>query len=52
MNTIRMHLQHYLNPLHIMCRIMDMGIPARRAAIWAGIYEMHIYRRFQAAGII
>ncbi len=53
MNAIRMHLQHYLNPLHIMCRLMDtLHLPARRAAVWAMTYEQTIYRPLQKAGIV
>ena len=53
MNTIRATLQHYLNPLHIMCRLMDtVGLPARRAAVWAMVYEQNIYRPLQDIGLI
>ena len=53
MNTIRATLQHYLNPLHVMCRLMDtVGLPARRAAVWAMAYEQNIYRPLQNIGLI
>jgi hypothetical protein len=35
-----------------MCRLMDTaGLSARRAAVWAAIYEQNVYRRLQSIGI-
>lgn len=28
-----------LNPLHVYCRLRDIGIPKRRAAMWTRRYE-------------
>jgi len=39
-------LQHYLNPLHIYCRLRDMGITKGAASLLCRIYEQTIYSRF------
>ena len=37
-------LKHYLNPLHIFCRLRDMGISKGKAAFLCQIYEQFIFR--------
>jgi hypothetical protein len=49
---LRHHGQHWLNPLHVFCRLKDRGMDAHRAAALASAYEMHIYRRLQWIGLI
>ncbi len=39
-------LQHYLNPLHIYCRLRDMGITKRIALLICRTYERVIFRPF------
>lgn len=38
-NTIRHCLNHYLNPLHVYCRLIDMSMNKQTALRIAGIYE-------------
>ena len=40
MNTM---IQHYLNPLHIYCRLRDMGIPKWVAVSLCRVYERDIF---------
>jgi hypothetical protein len=49
---LRHHGQHWLNPLHVFCRLKDRGMDAHRAAAWAAAYEMFIYRKLQKIGIV
>ena len=37
-------LKHYFNPLHIYCRLRDMGIAKGRAISVCRIYERSIFR--------
>lgn len=37
---MRYILQHYLNPLHIMCRLIDLGISRRTAITICRKYEI------------
>jgi hypothetical protein len=39
-------LQHYLNPLHVYCRMRDMGITKEMALFLCRIYEGTIFRPF------
>ena len=39
-------LQHYLNPLHVYCRMRDMGIAKETARYLCRIYERAIFRPF------
>lgn len=32
-------IQHYLNPLHVFCRLRDIGISKARALMIVGFYE-------------
>lgn len=40
--------QHYLNPLHVYCRLCDMGLPGPVARTISAGYERIIYRRTPA----
>ena len=39
-------LQHYMNPLHIYCRLRDVGLSKRQAIFLCLIYERSIFRFF------
>lgn len=41
-----MAIQHYLNPLHIYCRMRDAGIPREKAVYICCIYENLFFRHF------
>ncbi|MDQ7836722.1 MAG: hypothetical protein RDU24_15185 [Humidesulfovibrio sp.] len=36
--------QHYLNPLHVYCRLRDLGLPSPVARTISNSYERVIYR--------
>ena len=36
--------QHYLNPLHVYCRLCDLGLPSPVARTISAGYERIIYR--------
>ena len=36
-------LQHYLNPLHVFCRLRDLGVNPKRALLIAKHYEHVVY---------
>ena len=38
------NLQHYLNPLHIYCRLRDMGIAKKIALRLCRLYERVIFK--------
>ena len=50
MNTLNItrtdHVRHYLNPLHVFCRLRRV-IGSRLARIVAQWYELHIYNFVQ-----
>lgn len=37
-------LQHRLNPLHLYCRLCDLGLPAAFARALSAGYERFLYR--------
>ena len=37
--------QHYLNPLHVYCRLRDLGLPCAVARTISNSYERILYRR-------
>jgi len=37
-------LQHYLNPLHIYCRLVDIGIPRSIAVSFCKTYERLVFK--------
>ncbi len=43
MRTVKHYLQHYLNPLHIYCRLRDCGLPNHAAVRFSAVYE-RVYR--------
>lgn len=42
-------VQHYLNPLHVFCRLADLGLDMATAHSLSRWYERHIYRFGAAA---
>ncbi len=45
MTTMRCHLQHLLNPLHVYCRLQDAGLAESLARRLCCAYERAVYRR-------
>ena len=41
-------LQHYLNPLHIYCRMIDVGISKRTAGYFCMLYERILFKKLIA----
>ncbi len=39
-------IKHYTNPLHIYCRLRDMGLRKRPAAFLCRIYERAVFKRY------
>ena len=39
-------IKHYMNPLHIYCRLRDIGITKGTAMFLCRIYERSIFRHF------
>jgi len=37
-------MQHWLNPLHIYCRLRDVGLPKGTALFLGWLYEILIFR--------
>ncbi|MDP2848968.1 MAG: hypothetical protein Q8O35_12385 [Humidesulfovibrio sp.] len=48
MNTLRCHLQHLLNPLHLYCRLLEAGIAEPLARRMSRAYERTLYRHLLA----
>jgi hypothetical protein len=38
-------MQHYLNPLHVYCRLRDIGIPRGVAILLCKVYERTIFKQ-------
>jgi hypothetical protein len=45
MRYVKSRLQHYLNPLHVYCRLKGCGLSTRTAIRMSAVYE-RIYRVF------
>lgn len=43
-------LKHYLNPLHVYCRLRDLGLAKGPAIFLCRIYERMIYKSFLVRG--
>lgn len=39
-------IQHYMNPLHIYCRLMDLGLGKGTAMFLCRVYERSFFRPF------
>jgi hypothetical protein len=44
MFRLRMAVQHFFNPLHMYCRLKDMGLAGPTAHKMCRVYERLIYR--------
>ncbi len=44
MRRLRDAVQHFLNPLHMYCRLKDMGLAGPTAHRMCLVYERFIYR--------
>ncbi len=44
MNAFRARLQHRMNPLHLYCRLRDIGMSMSAAQRMTGYYERYVYR--------
>lgn len=44
MLTVRDHISHALNPLHVYCRVLDCGLPRCLALRWCTAYERSLFR--------
>ncbi|QJB56991.1 hypothetical protein [Pseudodesulfovibrio sp. zrk46] len=42
--TLRSHLQHRLNPLHVYCRLRTLGFADKAARAVTSCYERMLYR--------
>jgi hypothetical protein len=48
MHTLRRQLQHFLNPLHLYCRLQEAGVTEPLARRLSQAYERALYRRLLA----
>ena len=46
MTTFRRYCQHILNPLHVFCRLRQVGLPGTSARRVCSLYERGLYRYF------
>lgn len=46
METIMSEIKHYLNPLHVYCRLRDIGVSKCRAQFVCRLYEKVLFKRF------
>ncbi len=44
MQLFRHSLQHHFNPLHIYCRLRDIGMAAPFSLAISALYERYVYR--------
>lgn len=42
---MREWLRHHLNPVHVRCRLLDLGMDKWRANRWSRRYENWFYKR-------
>ncbi|MDQ7835286.1 MAG: hypothetical protein RDU24_07875 [Humidesulfovibrio sp.] len=48
MKNMRCQLQHYLNPLHVYCRLQQAGLAEPLARRLCEVYERSVYRHILA----
>ncbi|GAB6177237.1 hypothetical protein JCM16814_21280 [Desulfobaculum senezii] len=46
MQIVKSLLQHYLNPLHVYCRLRDIGVSTALTRHVCAAYERYVYRIF------
>jgi len=44
MRQIRNFMQHFFNPLHVYCRLQDLGVKAPTAHRMSRAYERYLWR--------
>lgn len=44
MKTFRHFLQHQFNPLHVFCRLRNLGLSVMTARNFSRLYERGVYR--------
>jgi hypothetical protein len=44
MEHVKDRLQHMLNPLHVYCRLRQLGMAGERAMRMCAVYERYLYR--------
>lgn len=44
MKGFRLTIEHYSNPLHIMCRLINIGFSPKQARTICHWYETHIFK--------
>jgi len=44
MRTLRLYFQHVFNPLHVYCRLRNIGVETSRAQRVCFVYERFVYR--------
>ena len=42
--TFKDHIRHYTNPLHIMCRLVGIGVNKKISCVFINWYEILIYK--------
>ena len=42
-NSVGLSIKHLINPLHVYCRLRDIGLKKERAKSLGGWYEKNIY---------
>ncbi len=47
MRTVRFFVQHYFNPLHVYCRLREIGVNTCTAQRFCTVYERFVYRAFR-----
>jgi hypothetical protein len=45
MENLMLHIQHISNPLHVYCRLMNMGLEKQLALLLIRNYEILVYKR-------
>ena len=38
--------KHYMNPLHVYCRLRDLGVPKGTATIVCRFYEFRVFNKY------
>lgn len=45
MKGFRSFMQHLFNPLHLFCRLREVGMDRDKARKWCGAYERYLYKK-------
>jgi hypothetical protein len=44
-------LKHYINPLHVYCRLRDLGMGKESACFLCRIYERFVFKRLYSGNV-